>query len=112
MQQVRNAVRRFVDEGLHRQLAWFLVVACVVAFVASALFPPGGRGWFPLRIPDDALFAASLALSLAWLGVFAAALIRCGWPGLVLLISVKWAISTLCARCNLLGLCRVPRVYL
>jgi hypothetical protein len=51
--------------------------------------------WFPVHISDSAYLTMLFAASLLWLGVVIAGLFKCGWPGLLMFIPVKWGLLPL-----------------
>jgi len=89
----RAAIRRFIERRLLRPLVFFLLASFGIAFVQWSLSPEIAPHWLrPLRISDSAAFTILFALSFLWLGVVTAGLIKCGWPGLLMLIPAKYGL--------------------
>jgi hypothetical protein len=80
-----------VDEGRAGPLGLFLFASFAIAGAQWALSPQIAPFWFPVPdVSDSAYFTTLFALSFLWLGVAIVGLIKCGWPGLLMLIPVKY----------------------
>lgn len=88
----RDYLRRFVDEGRVATLIWFLLSSFAVAGIEWALSPPIYGLWLDVRLPDSSYFVLLFVLAAIWSVVVIAGLIRCGWPGLLMLIGIKWGL--------------------
>ena len=73
MEPARYFIRTYVDEGRLQTLI--------------------GRLWLPpVRIADDVIFIILFTLAFAWICVVGVGIKKCGWPGLLMLATVKWGL--------------------
>jgi hypothetical protein len=75
-----------------RDLITLLAAAYLVALMQWLLSPPIAKLWMPVTPPGMFYWAVLFALSAAWLMLTIAALIRCGAPGLLALLSAPWGL--------------------
>jgi hypothetical protein len=93
MEQARYFIRTYIDEGRLQNLIWFILAAYGIAFLEWSLSPEIGPLWLPpVRIADDVIFIILFALAFAWICVVGVGIRKCGWPGLLMLASVKWGL--------------------
>ena len=93
MGQASEYIRSYIDDGRLQHLIWFAVASFGIAFVEWSLSPVNVHLWLPpVAISDGVYFNMLFVLAFAWIGVVGVGIIKCGWPGLVLLVSAKWGL--------------------
>jgi hypothetical protein len=90
--RTREYLRRFVEEGRVPTLIWFLLASFAIAGIEWALSPAFYRFWLDIRISDNSYYVFLLALASLWLVLVIAGFIKCGWPGLLMLVPIKWGL--------------------
>ncbi|MGO8911575.1 MAG: hypothetical protein ACLQDM_19960 [Bradyrhizobium sp.] len=79
-------------------LLFYAGLSCGIAAVEWALNPEFLVQWFPryASVPQPILefawFAVMILLAVCWLGVVVMGILKCGWPGLILLVPVPWGL--------------------
>jgi hypothetical protein len=95
---MRPAVQNFWRDCRLLDLFRYTVLSGGIAAIQWALNPEFLVRWFPVYrgVPEPILeyawFAAMILLAVCWLGAVVMGILKCGWPGLILLLSIPWGL--------------------
>ena len=112
--------KNYWDDGRGPDLVRYAVLTCAAAFLEWLLqlriifflgYRPGAN--IPVtQLFGYAWFVGMILLAIFWLVVVIIAFRKCGWPAIVLLISLPWGIRLFASWDALEGACFLPRLPL